>query len=118
MHRLITAAIFTFASGAAVAQSCSTFGNAMTCSNGLSAYRYGNGALFGDMTVQPRRNVTPMYTDLGAGYVGNATIFSDGRSAYTYGSATVTSDGRTCYRYGTMLICSRPYQGPAPSYMR
>jgi hypothetical protein len=130
MRLLLIAAAFALASTAAGAQTCAILGNVVQCSDGVTGYRYGNATLFG-MRSEPKRNVTPMYSDWGSAYSGNSTIFNDGRSAYTYDDTTVTIDARTCYRYGTALICKRVPKGLskgltkglapsalAPSYLR
>lgn len=117
MRLIVTAAAFALASTAAGAQSCYSYGNVVQCSDGTAGYRYGNAALF-DATSEPKRNVTPMYTDLGAPYSGDIIIFNDRRSAYVYGDTTVTIDARTCHRHGTGLICKRVPKGPAPSFAR
>jgi hypothetical protein len=119
MRLILTIAATAIASTAASAQTCYSYGNVVTCSNGVSAYRYGNASLFGDWSVaERRRNPTPMYGDWGSAYYGNSTVFNDGRSAYTYDNTMVTIDGRTCYRSGTAFICKKVGKGAQPSFVQ
>jgi hypothetical protein len=114
MRLVALAAALMLFSTAAEAQVCYIYGGVMTCSNGTAGFRYRNSTA--DPNVTPRRNETPAYYgDPDGAFYGSTTTFNNRSTAYTYGSTTVTADGRTCYRSGNALICSRPYQGLAPT---
>jgi hypothetical protein len=99
MRIFLSLLIAIAAPGAAFAQSCTAYGAATICDNGLSGTRYG------PEPARSNRFGNSTGLDGGSNQLGGMTIYNDGTTANHYGNTIIFNDGRVCHRYGNSLSC-------------
>ena len=108
MRKLL--ALLAFVAMSAQAQTCTTIGNQVMCSNGVSGTRIGNQTIWngpdGSSTSTRIGNQTINSNGTTATDIGNQRIFSNGVTGTRIGNQEIYSNGVTCTTIGNQRICN------------
>jgi hypothetical protein len=114
--RILFILIVVLVCTSALAQSCTTFANSITCDNGLSANRSGSTTTWSDGTHSTTSGNTTIWSDgTSVNRSGRSGQYSNGITSNTFGNTTKFSNGLVCTRFANTVACSNDGTHPAIS---